>query len=245
MPKKFPPGSQCAYCGGSPEDWDHVPPKCLFGKKNRNGLISVPSCKDCNNSRSDDDTYLLQMLTMREDTASFADAQEGHTRLLRGVRHPSRRKLLEATVANFEIRARWVGDVYLGRQPAFRIDWSRVDRTIARVVRGLFFHETEKVLPSEYVAVAFPFEGFDRYDIPMMSTLKRIHENAFSGGVRTVGGGVFEYGYRATESDPNATVWALRFYRAPSFVAFTAPSEWPRQGDENVAFFGAPGQHLT
>jgi len=35
-----------------------------------------------------------------------------------------------------------------------------------------------------------------------------------------------------------ATVWALRFYRAPSFVAFTAPSDGARDGDDNAAFFG-------
>ncbi len=240
--RKIPPGTPCVYCGGLAEDWDHVPPQCLFAKKNRRNLIEVPSCKQCNNSRSDDDTYLLQMLTMREDTASFPDAKEGRARLLRGMQDPSRRKFLQATVANFEIRERWAGDVYLGPQPAFQIDWPRINRVIARIVRGLFFHETGKVLPSQYVAVSFHFEGFDRYDIHMMSTLKRIHDNALAGGVRTVGGGVFEYGHRATEGDPSATVWALRFYEAPSFVAFTAPSDWPRQGDDNVAFYGSVEQ---
>ena len=236
MAKKFPPGSECVYCGAPPEDWDHVPPKCLFGKRNRQGLIKVPTCRACNNGEAKDDQYLLQMLTMREDTQSFPDAREGHARLLRGMQDPRRIKFLQATLDGFEFRQRVVGGVSLGAQPAFHINWQRVDRSVARIIRGLFAHEHGSRLPDEYVAVAYHFEGYDRYDIKMMATLNRVHGVALSGSRKRLGEGVLEYGCGTPVADPCTTVWALRFYDAPSFIGFTKPKDTMLLEDEAVAF---------
>ncbi len=236
MPRKFPPGSQCAYCGAPPEDWDHVPPKALFARQNRRDLIKVPTCRACNNGESKDDQYLLQMLTMREDTQASPDAREAHARLVRGMQHPRRRKFLEATVDRFEFRERIARGISLGMQPAFQISWPRVDRSVARIVRGLFAHENQRRLPDDYVAVAYHFEGYDRYDIPMMATLQRVHEVAFTGSRERLGGGVFEYACQSPVEDPNMTVWAVQFYDAPSFIGFTKPRDALLPEDEGVAF---------
>ena len=54
--------SACAYCGAVATTRDHVPPKCLLEKPLPNGLLTVPSCNDCNNGFSLDEQYLQVVL---------------------------------------------------------------------------------------------------------------------------------------------------------------------------------------
>lgn len=236
MVRKIPPGTECVYCGDAAEDWDHVPPKSLFGKQNRQGLIKVPTCRVCNNGEAKDDQYLLQMLVMREDTQESPDAREGHARLLRGMQDPKRHGYLMATMAGFEFKERVAGGVLLGKHPAFRINWQRVDRSVARIIRGLFAHQHGSRLPDDYVAVAYHCEGYDPYDIKMMATLKWVHDAALSGSRERLGEGVLEYGCGTPLDDPHQTVWALRFYDAPSFIGFTKSRDTMLPEDEAVAF---------
>ena len=46
----------CYYCGKKASSREHVPPKCIFldsvdGKKNKNNLITVPSCYEHNTAK--------------------------------------------------------------------------------------------------------------------------------------------------------------------------------------------------
>jgi hypothetical protein len=49
--------AQCAYCGSFPESRDHVPSKILLDEPFPYNLPVVPSCNNCNNGFSKDETY--------------------------------------------------------------------------------------------------------------------------------------------------------------------------------------------
>ena len=51
--------AQCVYCGGRAETRDHVPPKCLLEKPFQKNLLTVPSCRRCNENFSLDEQYFL------------------------------------------------------------------------------------------------------------------------------------------------------------------------------------------
>ena len=58
-PNRLAHVAQCAYCGGRAETRDHVPPKCLLEKPFPKNLLTVPSCRRCNENFSSDEQYFL------------------------------------------------------------------------------------------------------------------------------------------------------------------------------------------
>lgn len=49
---------QCAYCGGPPDDVDHVPPKFFLDTPLPENVCTVGSCRTCNNGVSADEQYV-------------------------------------------------------------------------------------------------------------------------------------------------------------------------------------------
>src|SRR5713101_6228604 len=64
----------CVYGGSLAVDEDHVPPKNLFPKDQRHGLVKVPSCRRCNGGASQDDEYFRSRLIPRKDVAPHPQA---------------------------------------------------------------------------------------------------------------------------------------------------------------------------
>lgn len=54
--------SSCLYCGANANSREHVPPISVFKKPYPQNLITVPACQCCNNSYSQDERYLFQLL---------------------------------------------------------------------------------------------------------------------------------------------------------------------------------------
>ena len=52
----------CIYCGEIANTRDHVPPKGLIRKINRENLWTVQSCRNCNNDASYDEEYFRLMI---------------------------------------------------------------------------------------------------------------------------------------------------------------------------------------
>ena len=52
---------KCVFCGKplnkKTRTWDHTPPKCLFPRGQNLPLITVPSCRSCNQEESKDVEY--------------------------------------------------------------------------------------------------------------------------------------------------------------------------------------------
>ena len=48
----------CVYCGATAGTRDHVPPRCLLEEPLPQNLVTVPSCRECNDAFSLDEQYL-------------------------------------------------------------------------------------------------------------------------------------------------------------------------------------------
>ena len=55
--------STCCYCHNPSTTKDHIPPKNIFPKPRPTNLITVLSCKDCNEDPSLDDEYFGFIIT--------------------------------------------------------------------------------------------------------------------------------------------------------------------------------------
>jgi hypothetical protein len=145
--------SECVYCGDRRAfTEDHIPPRNLFPKPRPPNLIKVPSCDSCNCGASRDDEYFRLCLTVRED--------------LKG--HPARdavlpsvlRSLNKAEAIGFS-KAFWnqmvsaervlpIG-LWLGTGPLHVASGNRMDCVAVRIIKGLFFNETQQRVPDDHL----------------------------------------------------------------------------------------------
>lgn len=211
---------KCVYCvNANAETEDHVPPKSIFAKDNRDDLIRVPACFNCNNSFSKDDEWLAQIVGTNAEFQEFPGIGEVTDRALRAVSRPESYRLLESMVSNFTDVELWSrAGIYIGNVPAIQFDGDRFKGIISRIVRGLFWHETRRILPEDYVVHAIRWEKQTNDD--NQTVIAQVFQPA---PIRSIGRGAFEYRYRFASDEPNASMWVMRFYLGCSleYVAAT------------------------
>ena len=197
----------CVYCDERDADTrDHVIAKCLFPKPRPSNLITVPSCDDCNSDKAIDDDFLRDYLTV-----DFAGSQsptasalfEGKVR--RSVKRNSSdlaRSLLESA-RDQPLYTK--GGIYLGDAVFAPIDESRFIKLFGRIIRGLYFHYTRKIIPLSYpveVGRVMPWDFESVWD--SFSNLK------FSACGPLAD--VFVGGCARVKEDPLSTWWLMTFY---------------------------------
>ena len=117
----------CYMCDAEAMGKEHVPPKCLFpeekdmpGTHFRENPIKVPSCDAHNSAKSEDDEYLLFVLSSHFGNNTVA-ANQIVTKILRALR---RRPHLKS------IYTKTTKDVLLGgvKTMAFQFERRRIER---------------------------------------------------------------------------------------------------------------------
>lgn len=215
----------CIYCRvNTVDEDDHVPPRCLFQRPLPENLVKVPSCKTCNRRFGFDDEYFRDALALSTyeapDPPELKTLHEAVRRsLLRKKFRPPARRILERSRAGWApYRSPIVEEVKL-----LPINMKRIGRTVERVVHGLHFHETGRVLPPTYAPKVIHggrMATVARLDLPFFERLFAPLDHA---QWHTIGGRAFGYAVASASDDPDGTVWFLSFFGRLTFLAFTAP----------------------
>jgi hypothetical protein len=132
----------CYMCCEEAPTREHVPPLCFFPEKKdipdkdyRLNLITVPSCADHNLSESEDDFYAFFLVCN-----NFTCADIAH-------KHFST-KIIRALVYRPEIRSFFSRNspAYINDRETmmYEINRPRFDRTMSKMARALYFHDTNK-----------------------------------------------------------------------------------------------------
>ena len=124
---------------------EHVPPKCFFpeqkdigkSKDFRRNLITIPSCEQHNSAKSQDDMYLLFVITIHFENKPIAQ-KHFSTKIMRSLRRsPSMYKFLKE---NFLV------EIDGSPSLAFTVDRNRFDKEIDHIARALYcFHHNSKL----------------------------------------------------------------------------------------------------
>jgi len=134
----------CYMCRRQSTSREHVPPLCLFPEKKdfqddpdyRKNLITIPSCDKHNLKKTSDDEYLLSVLTTHIDNNPVG-VRLFNSKVVRALeRRPW--NLFKFYRDPFRLT---VGDQ---STPGFMVDRKRIDRSINRITRGIFFHHFQK-----------------------------------------------------------------------------------------------------
>jgi len=205
---KTKPASVCAYCGAtlgifpaSPETRDHIPPLGIFPAPRPSDLITVPSCASCNHGASDSDEVFRAYLSLHVgfDTPSTRSLWE--QKALPGIRR--KRQLRDHIVRNSE--PVWIttpAGVIQGL--AYRIHWDSAahDKTIERLIRGLYFHHYQEVLGQRVHVKAQWFSGLTQELLDAFSECEH----------RSVGNGQFTYRFGRAVDGPLHSIWLFEFH---------------------------------
>lgn len=218
----------CVFCGveGKVTD-DHVPPKNLFKGFPDNELIKVPSCLSCNNNSSKDDEYFRAFIIPQEDIASHPQAQKLN-KIVRKKFDESEKKGLEIRMTS-QLYTKDIftpTGIYLGERNLIYPEYSRIDSTLKKIIKGLFFHLMKKPFPSEIFHIAVvdknQIEELQRIlTIDLNSLLAELDESPINDIHR-----VFSFKcVDKTNTLPKCSVWLLTFFEKRQFFGLTYPKK--------------------
>jgi hypothetical protein len=222
----------CGYCGGRKNlSKDHIPPKSLFSTPRPNDLITVPSCKRCNEGSSKDDTYFRDVLVLSQDLAANQMVQPLIKTVLRSFKRMESTKYFWSIYSKFaQHDARTRHGIYVGSQPTLEVDLGRVLRVVKRIVRGLHYHENQVRLSPDYEVNVFTTEHFD-YDLNDEQRelfLKEFLIPTLPLPYKTVGNGVFKY-KMGHSTNKDCCVWVFLFFDKVPFLSVTLPKSVLRE----------------
>lgn len=215
------------HCGAiGPVTADHVPPKGLFAPPRPN-LVTVPSCEACNAGASLDDEYFRAMLCFHDTAGNHPDARKVRDGVFRGLarkeRTGLRRKIAQATR---EVEVRTPSGLFAGKRLAFDVDLARLDRVVARTLRGLYFKEKGYRVPDGYVAEVNSIDGMagmPPWDFAEVN--RELIQPALARKPRVIGNDVLCYWMAPANDYPHVTGWVFRFYGRVEFVGTTLPRD--------------------
>jgi hypothetical protein len=121
-----------------------------------------PSCKDCNSNKfSKDDEYFRFALTIVENAKGHPDRDAVVPKVLRGLKRPEAARFRRFIDQNTFPAERFTPNgLYLGRGQAIRIEGERLNRTAARITKGLFFRVKGYRLPDDHNVNALQVSRF-------------------------------------------------------------------------------------
>lgn len=203
---------QCVYCGATRNlTKDHIPPKNLFPNPRPSNLITVPCCYDCNHQTSLDDEYFRLILSTCQAASDHPAAKRLWPAIRRSLSRPHKPRIKEVSFIETP-KARAPSELLAQRNQAFVVDCCRIDKILAKIVRGLFFHQRGYRLPSTYEVITHSNSLLNRavsqknepIEFPVQS-------------LEAVGDGVFSYGSYFYDGDSDTSIWLLSFFEKVQF----------------------------
>ncbi len=125
----------CYYCGKPANSKDHTPSKNLLEKPYPENLLTIPACKECNQSFSLDEEYFLNLLVEISDNPNLLARKEYGGSVYKARK---RSKKLKERIEKLLIQAE-DGRVY------FMIEGNRIKKVIEKNALGLYYHKYRKV----------------------------------------------------------------------------------------------------
>ncbi|MGO9812952.1 MAG: hypothetical protein ACLP53_19570 [Isosphaeraceae bacterium] len=213
----------CIYCGEVDDlTSDHVPPRSFFPTPPPPNLITVPSCRGCNESFGKIDDYVRLMLTVDEKAAGNQDRNEVLPAALRFSQRRQARRILSDFYESltFDYRLNPKG-IYVKAQ-LYTVKGERMDKFARRVIKALFYHEKGYRLPDDHQVNPIHHSRWSLLQGEALEFLVWIVDKLSITPPKTWG---TTFGYRWLESPngPSMTWWLLELYGTTRYVCSTTP----------------------
>ncbi len=209
----------CIYCGSQEKiTKEHVIPRGVFpeGYTVSNPII-VPACQLCNNRYSKDEEFFRNFITtITSDRSKDAD-KVFNSSVRRSIRRmPNIGRRMTSLMEEVELIS--AHGIYIGQRTKINIppeDWQRYDNVINKIVRGLFYHQTNRIIPEDYCARSFwghlnEIGQIKKEFLDALNNIPKWNKDNHP---------IFVYGYGIV-NDTSQSVWATFFYDSLFFLSF-------------------------
>ncbi len=220
-------GKECVYCGTSETlTDDHVPPRCLFPEPYPPDLITVAACRNCNDGFSKHDEYFRLFLTVTDIAKGNPDREAVLPRVGRSFERSEARGFRRAFFSNVrEIERFSDSGIYVGVGRVYSGDGMRLDGTVNRIVKGLFFVEKGYRLPDDHIVNALGWTRVPNLDKQVQEATREFVELLYDEAPPREVGKTFAYRWLQSPNGPSRSIWLLSFYEQPLYFCTTAPRE--------------------
>jgi hypothetical protein len=204
--------TMCSYCGIRPAvDHEHVIPKCLYPASKATSKVkrlTVPACKTCNNSWSDDEAHFRNVMLLAGEP-NYAVNELWATTAARSFQHVDGRRRVIDLVEMMKPIQTPEGEQHM----IFPAKDERVMRVIRKVIRGLC--HSHKVLTA--VSETRLWVDVLRYVVPQafLDEMSIHHRDQ----------DIFEYRYQVLNEEGIHSAWLLTFFERRKFIGIVSMSE--------------------
>ncbi|MCY3770783.1 MAG: hypothetical protein OXG98_01975 [Gemmatimonadetes bacterium] len=217
----------CVYCGSQEKSTkDHIPPKCLFADL-PDDLITVDSCKTCNNGASKDDEYLRDLLIRERRTENHSEARKVRQKFYRALQREESRGYTKSIVDNIvPLDVFTQAGIYIGSAGGYEVDHERLDRVVERIIKGLYSNTHRTRLPDSYEVEVWDDNYLAEFDQDTQDEfLRPFMSMNGQPPTKAIGNGVFAYWYLQAVDSDFVTAWVLRFYNSVFMFCKTVPKD--------------------
>lgn len=214
---------ECVYCSAAnPTTLDHIPPKGIFPPPRSANLITVPCCKECNASFGRDDEYFRAVLASRDDVGSNAAALALMDTIYRGLSRPQSAGFKTSFLAaTYPVELLTSSGIYVGQSMGINVEYPRLERVTARIIRGMYFRETGIKLPLDCEINTYLDKGFSESIQGGDTTVINLVDKLSSRPANVIEPDVFGYWHQIVDSDRHLSAWLLLFYKRIWFLGIT------------------------
>ena len=210
-------------CGGLAETRDHIPPQAIFSVPKPTNLITVPACKRCNHDSTLDDEYFRWFITTSSSDVPRAQQLVYKRIFKRSRKRPALLQSLMKSAIKVDIFSE--GGIFLKQAPAFKYDKGRIQNTIEKIARGLYWHEKKQPFNDKHSEIKFVFYPPPPNKQPPPPP-EEFQKALLSSPLNKIGDGkTFAYHYYADPEDNRIIVWLLLFFEITGFLVMTYPIE--------------------
>ncbi len=150
---KKPKTDTCYKCGAPATSREHVPPQCIFPEQKdvhkdyRQNLITVPSCDEHNQKKTNEDEFFMMSITPGIENNSIG-LRQTRTKIKRAYKTKSP-KFRERILSDFKLipakeehdeKYLWFG----------RMDIGRMDKCVQLIASGLYYHEYKEPFKGDF-----------------------------------------------------------------------------------------------
>jgi hypothetical protein len=212
---------ECVLCGKLAYlTSDHIPARCLFPRGTQ--LITIPVCRECNNSASKDDEYFRAAVALRLEVDKNPVVAELLPQITRGLMLNRDRGNTGSIVRSMrDVDLYSASGIYLGRGATYDPEDPRICRVAARIVRGLYWREFQSRLPDSHGVAVYLVSNFDARAAGVIDGLRRLVNFATTGRVRVVHAKVFHYAMQSVPDKEGACVIVMTFYGYTPILCIT------------------------
>lgn len=213
-------GKSCIYCGSFENiTRDHVPPKNIFPDPKPENLITVPSCKKCNQTAGKDDEYFRLVFSIRHDLFHHEEIQKNWDKVKRGLSRKEGQGLRIDLMNNLKLLDAYSkGGIYLGKIPGYNVDMKRISGVVERVMKGAFYLHKKYSLPRNIKVAAYSVQDMQITDHETVDLYNNLVRFVAVSSLQSYGKGVFNYKIRFLEDKSDVGVFLSTFYDKAAFV---------------------------